>query len=172
MSKSLFEAFNKEVNVEELKKDVQATQDEQKEFEDVPHGTYNVTIEKMVQVMTKETNKPMLSVWFNIKDGKHKGQKLFMNQVIVSPYPIVIARKFLESLESGVDVKFEDYVQFYDTILDVFEAIEGKREYNIEFSENKGYDKFEIVGVFEAENVMLNERDIPESEDDEEDLPF
>ena len=81
-----------------------------------------------------------------------------MNQLIVSGFPIHLACEFLKSLESGVDVKFEDYGQFYSVILDVFEAIEGKKEYAVLFEDNKGYDKYSIDQVF---SVAGEDEEVP-----------
>lgn len=150
MGKSIFDKFNENVDLEGLQKDIEESSNNEGEFEDVPHGIYEVAIEKMEMVMTKKKpERPMLSVWFKILDGKYKNSRLFMNQLLTSAYPIHLSSEFLRSLESGVEVKFLDYGQFYDNILDVFEAVNGKKEYAVKFEDNKGYDKYTIDKVFD-----------------------
>lgn len=163
--KSIFDRFNEELDVESLKADIEAVKGNDKEYEEIPVGTYTVTIEKMEQVLTKKApERPMLSVVFGIIEGKYKNQKIFYNQLLTQPFPIHLSTKFLQSLESGVEVKFDNYTQYYDNILDVFEAIEGKKEYVLEYTKNKsGYDTYNIVGVFESEGITIegNEVNIP-----------
>lgn len=152
MSKNIFEKFNNNVDMEGLKKDIKESSENTGDFKDVPHGTYEVGIEKMEMVMTKKKpERPMLTVWFKILDGEHKNSRLFMNQLLTSGFPIHLSTEFLKSLESGVEVGFNDYGQYYDNILDVFEAIEGKKEYALKFEDNKGYDKYTIEQVFDVE---------------------
>lgn len=152
MSKAIFEKFNEKVDVEGLKNDIKESSENTGDFKEVPHGTYEVSIEKMEMVMTKKKpERPMLSVWFKILDGEFKNSRLFMNQLLTSGFPIHLSSEFLRSLDSGVDVGFEDYGQYYDNILDVYESIEGKKEYALKFEDNKGYDKFTIEQVFDAE---------------------
>ncbi|MMZ71209.1 hypothetical protein D1872_344940 [compost metagenome] len=54
-------------------------------------------------------------------------------------------------MDSGVDVKFENFGQFNDLVLDIHEAIDGVSEYAIEYGEEKGYNTFKIVDVFDAQ---------------------
>ena len=149
---SIFEAWNQAVDTEKLKKEVEEAAAGSTNYEEVPIGEYEVSIEKMELVATKETGKPMLSVWFNILTGEHKGQKIFMNQVITQGFQIHIANEFLRSLDSGIDVDFDgDYEHYNNTILDVMEAIDKKLEYMLDYGENKkGYNTFKIKEVFEA----------------------
>lgn len=94
---SIFEKWNQEVDQEKLKKEVEEAAAGSTSYEDVPVGEQEVSIEKMELVATKTTGKPMLSVWFNILTGAHKGQKIFMNQVITQGFQIHIANEFLRS---------------------------------------------------------------------------
>ena len=82
-NKNIFAQWDNAVDTEELQKDIQkAKEDGGGNYKEVPHGQYEVSIEKMELKATKNTNKPMVSVWFNIVSGEFKGQKIFMNQVI------------------------------------------------------------------------------------------
>ena len=152
MSKAIFEKFNAKVDVEGLKNDIKESSENTGDFKEIPHGTYEVAVEKMEMVMTKKLpERPMLSVWFKILDGEFKNSRIFMNQLLTSGFPIHLSTEFLRSLDSGVEVGFEDYGQYYDNILDVYEAIEGVKEYALKKEDNKGFDKFTIEQVFDVE---------------------
>ncbi len=149
---SIFEKWNQAVDTEKLKKEVEEAAQGSTNYEEVPTGEYEVSIEKMELVATKEAGRPMLSVWFNILTGEHKGQKIFMNQVITQGFQIHIANEFLRSLDTGVDVAFDgDYEHYNDTILDVMEVVDKQLEFLLDYGENKkGYNTFKIKEVFEV----------------------
>lgn len=153
---SVFSKFNNKIDKEQLKKDIQEAK-ENKGGADVPEGTYEVEIEKME---CKETSKhdPMLSVWFNIVTGEHKGHKLFANFVMqpTSQYFGFQMHKVIEFVESlGTDIQLEDntdLVVFETWVDDVFVEIQDQGlEYELEFSKDKkGYDVYKITEVFEG----------------------
>ena len=76
-----------------------------------------------------------------------------MNQVITQAFQIHIANEFLRSLDTGIDVHFDGkYSHYNNTILDIFEEVNGKLEYELDYGENrKGYNTFKITSVFEVE---------------------
>lgn len=122
-------------------------------FEKVPYDTYEVRIEKM-ELKESKNGDPMLAIQFKILSGQHKGRLIFMNQIIPQPFQIHIANDFMRSLDSGIDeIKFKDYGQYNDLVLDVAERIESQKlEYALAFGCNdKGFDTFTIKEVFEAE---------------------
>jgi hypothetical protein len=101
----------------------------------------------------KESSKgqPMLSIWFKIIAGDYKGQMIFMNQVINQGFQISIAKRFLLSLDAvdESEVTFEDYGQFNQLVLDVFEGA-GELEYLLEYGQNKnGFNTFKIMEVYD-----------------------
>lgn len=150
---SVFDKWNKAVD-SDFMKEVEAQENGQGgNFEQVPHGTYEVRIAKM-EVKASKNGDPMLAIQFKILEGKYKGQLIFMNQVILQPFQIHIANDFLRSLDSSIEIKFVDYSQYNDLTLDVAEAIDtAKLEYALEFGENeKGYNTFKIAEVFESED--------------------
>ena len=78
---------------------------------------------------------------------------IFMNQVITQGFQIHICNGFLRSLDTGVDVHFDDFVQYNDIIMDVVEKINILGlEYALEYGESKGYNTFKITEVFETNN--------------------
>lgn len=148
MATNVWEKFDKAIDTKALKEDA-AKATEQGDFPEVPHGTYEVKIEKLELVESK-SGKPMLSCWMKILDGQYKGQRLFYNQVMHVGFGIHKANEFLRSLDSDVDIEFESFKQFNDMVLNVHEAIDGVTEYAVEYGEEKGYNTFKIVDVFDA----------------------
>lgn len=159
MSEFDFSEFDDLVDLEGLEKDIESAAQNNGntgDFPDVPYGEYVVSIDKMELTMTKETKKPMLSVWFKILEGEHENSRIFMNQVVSQGFQIHIANEFLKSLDSDVDVKFSangGYKAYNDMILDVYESIStADLEYALKYGENKkGYKTFEITDVYEPE---------------------
>ena len=146
----MFEKWNSNVDLAGLQKDIKDAQDNNKEFEAVPHGEYEVKLDKLELKATKKGD-PMVSAWFTILEGQYKKQKLFMNQVVTQGFQIHIVNEFLRSMKTDIDVDFEDYKQYADLLLDVAEFCdENNLEFAIKYEDNKGYDKFTITEVFEG----------------------
>lgn len=153
-----FSKFDKMVDIDGLKKDIADAEANGggADFEDVPHGSYEVAIDKLELTETKKTGKPMASCWMKIvSDGEYKGQRIFMNQVITQGFQIHIMNAFLRSLlpeGSGIDVEFTGYADYNDLLLDIAEYVDGKFEYGLEYGENnKGFDTFQITDIFELD---------------------
>ena len=154
---NMFEKWNSNVDLKGLQEDVKKAQEEgdNREFEKVPHGEYEVKLDKLELKATKPTaktpNAPMVSAWFTIVEGKYKNSKLFMNQVVTQGFQIHIVNNFLKSLKTDLNIEFVDYLQYSDLLLDVAEFCDtNKLEFAIKYEDNKGYDKFTITEVFEA----------------------
>ena len=147
---NIFEKWNSNIDLAGLQQDIKDAQDNNKEFEAVPHGEYEVKLDKLELKATKKGD-PMVSAWFTILEGKYKKSKLFMNQVITQGFQIYIVNTFLKSMGTGVDVEFVDYKQYADLLLDVAEECDANNlEFAIKYEDNKGYDKFTITEVFEG----------------------
>ena len=145
---SIFDKWNNEIDTKGLAEDVKSASENKQEFKEVPHGTYEVKVDKM-EIKATQKGDPMASIWFKIVDGEYKNQRLFMNQVITQGFQIHIVNEFLRSLESNLDIEFVDYNQYNNLLLDILEDIDGKLEYALEYSENKGYNTFKIKEVFD-----------------------
>ena len=146
----MFEKWNSNVDLAGLQKDIKDAQDNNKEFEAVPHGEYEVKLDKIELKATKKGD-PMVSAWFTILEGKYKNSKLFMNQVVTQGFQIHIVNEFLRSMKTDIDVDFEDYKQYAELLLDVAEFCDANNlEFAIKYEDNKGYDKFTITEVFEG----------------------
>lgn len=146
----MFEKWNSNVDLKGLQEDVKKAQEDNKEFEKVPYGEYEVKLDKLELKATKKGD-PMVSAWFTILEGKYKKSKLFLNQVITQGFQIHIMNTFLKSMGTDLVVEFVDYKQYADLLLDVAEECDKNNlEFAIKYEDNKGYDKFTITEVFEG----------------------
>lgn len=149
MSKA-WEKFDKAIDVEGLQKDIQEAAQNGGNFREVPHGQYEVKIEKLELVESKAGD-PMVSCWMRVLVGEFKGSLIFMNQVITRGFQIHIANEFLRSLDSGLDVDFKTYSQYGQLLMDIHEEIDGELEYGLKYGEGKkGFSTYEITDVYEA----------------------
>ena len=143
----IFERFNQQIDTQKLNADAK----EVKEFKEVPHGEYNVAITKMEVKPTKDEQKLLLAIQLKVNDGEYKNGFIFYNQVITTSFGLHNANEFLRTLDSGVEIDFKDFKQYNNLVLDIFEKI-GKLEYTVEYAKNdKGYNTFKILEVFEKE---------------------
>ncbi len=146
----MFEKWNSNVDLTGLQQDIKDAQDNNKEFEAVPHGEYEVKLDKLELKATKKGD-PMVSAWFTILEGQYKKQKLFMNQVVTQGFQIHIVNEFLRSMGTDLAIEFVDYKQYAELLLDVAEECDANNlEFAIKYEDNKGYDKFTITEVFEG----------------------
>lgn len=151
---TIFDKWNKSIDVEGLKKDVAEADNNQNtgDYDEVPVGTYECKIEKMELKETKKGD-PMVSAWFKILSGDYKNQMMFMNQVITQGFQISIVKKFLKSLEA-VDadrIEFVDYGQFNDLLMDIMEAVDGNLEFLIEYKKSKkDFAVYTVKEVYEV----------------------
>lgn len=151
-----FDKINRSVDLEGLRKDVEnASANGTEDFPTVPAGKYEVALVSLEIKGTKKDNRPMLAASFKILSGEYKNQRLFMNRVIYGTKNdgnmIKSAVGWLNSLESGVDVAFQDYKQFADLVMEVAEAIDGKIEYAVDYDDSQ-FNSIKIVEIFDVEN--------------------
>lgn len=148
---NIFEKWNQAIDTDGMKKDIQDAAENKQEFAEVELGNYEVSVKQM-ELKASKKGDPMLSIQFKIlSNGKFKGQLIFYNQVLTTGFGIHNANEMLRSLDSGVDVEFNDYVQYNDLIDQVFDAIDSAGlEYELEYGENsKGFKTHKILQVFE-----------------------
>ena len=151
-----FDKINRSVDLEGLRKDVEnASENGTGDFPTIPAGKYEVALVSLEIKGTKKDNRPMLAASFKILSGEYKNQRLFMNRVIYGTKDdgrmIKSAVGWLNTLDSGVDVAFQDYKQFADLVMDVAEAIDGKIEYAVEYDDSQ-FNSIKITEVFDVEN--------------------
>lgn len=157
MSENIFEKFNNMFGAEGLaglQEDVASATSNTGDFVKVPHGDYEVKISKIeLGEVTNEQSAnygmPKVSVWFTIIAGEFKNQKIFMTQLVHKGFGIHKMNEFLNSLETGIPVQFENYVQYDALLKEIFDAVDGKAEYQLAYGENnKGYATYTIVQKF------------------------
>lgn len=152
MTMTIWEKFDQMVDTEGLKKDLKEVEENKVNYEEVPEGLYEVRIEN-IELKESNTKRPMVSIWMRILEGPYKNQMLFWNQVVDIGLGLHKVNEFLRSLDTGLNIEFENFRQYNELLMDVFEAIDGKLEYGVKYSKNsKGYSEFEITDVFEVEN--------------------
>ena len=145
--------INEKIDVKGLAEDVKeaAKNGGGGDFKEVPHGEYEVEVNKMELVLSKKGD-PMVSIWFKVVAGEHKGSLIFYNQVVTRDFQVHFANELLRSMETGLEIEFVDYDQYANLIMDVGEAINGKLEFALKYDENnKGYNTFDITEVFEVD---------------------
>lgn len=146
-----WEKFDKAIDVEGLAKDVAEAAENGASFKEVPHGQYEIGIEKL-ELGVSKAGDPMLTCWMKVLDGEYKGSLIFMNQVVTKGFQIHIANEFLRSLDSGLNIEFKTYSQYAQLLMDVHEAIDGKFEYALDYGEGKkGFNTYEITEIFAVE---------------------
>lgn len=127
-----FSAFDEQVDLNALQKEVQEADDSQ--FEDVPDGDYDVSFDKMEIKPTKKGDKLMFSVQCSILEGNQKGRKIFFNRTIsgntsqkwTNGMAIKSVCTWLDKLETDTVLEFINYSDFADCVLDIFQEVQGK----------------------------------------------
>lgn len=144
-----FEKYDEQIDLEGLKKDIE--ENTGGDFKEVPVGTYEVAITKL-ELGESKKNDPIVKIWFKILEGEYKNSIIFMNQVVTQGFQIHIVNDFLKSLETDIEIEFTSYAQYYQLLLDVFEAVNGNYEYALMYGKNKkGFNTYVIDEVFDVE---------------------
>lgn len=157
-NKNIFAQWDKAVYMEGLQKDIAEAKQNSSDnnFKEVPHGKYEVSIEKMELKATKKGD-PMVSVWMKIVSGDFKGSMIFMNQVITQGFQIHIVNEFLRSMiqdcPDAPDVEFKSYSQYSNLLMDIHELIAESFEYAVNYGQTKkGFNTFEITDIYALED--------------------
>lgn len=143
-----YSKFDSMIDLDGLKKDIEEAKEGKGEYAEVPHGTYEVEIAK-IELGESKKGDPMVKIWFRIINGEFENSILFMNQVVTKGFQIHIVNELLRSLGTGLDITFESFKQYSDLLMDVMEAVDGTKEYSLEYGEKKGYNTFKINEVFD-----------------------
>lgn len=149
---NIWDKFDNAIDTKGLAEDVKDAQENGASYRDVPHGDYEVAIDKMELIASKTNGDPMVTVWFKVLTGEFKGSRIFMNQVVTQGFQIHIVNEFLRSLDTGIDIEFVTYKQYGNLLMDVMEAVDGNLEFGLSYKEGKkGFSTYEITEVFEVE---------------------
>lgn len=148
-----FSAFDKQINLDQLKKDTEEIKKNggTGDFPKIPAGNYNAKVEKLELGATKD-GRPMLRAMFRITEGDYKKHCLFFNRVLFGTKNdanmIAGAMTWLESLEPSEDVGpivFDGYSDLAELVMDIAEDI-SDLEYEVEYDP----DEFNSVSIVEA----------------------
>lgn len=148
---NLWDKFDKAVDTAGLAADVKEAAENGANFREVPHGVYEVEVNKLELIESKKGD-PMVTVWFKVVDGEYKGCLIFMNQVITQGFQIHIANEILRQMTAeldGFNVEFKTYKQYGELLMDVREVIDGKFEFKLTFAEGKkGFSTYSIDEIY------------------------
>lgn len=151
MAENIWDKFDNAIDTKGLADDVKEAAENGQSYKEVPHGDYEVAIDKM-ELIASSKGDPMVTVWFKVLTGEYKGSRIFMNQVITQGFQIHIVNELLRSMDTGVDIEFVTYKQYGNLLMDVMEAIDGNLEFALSYKEGKkGFSTYEITEVFEVE---------------------
>ena len=145
-----FAAWNEQFGGEEAKKELQNAQAKDKEYKEVPNGTYICALEKLELGETKD-HRPMVKAQLRIMEGSHKKQCLFYNQVFTRGFPQHKALEFLRSLQifDDSEVDFDgNFETFNDLLLDMAEEA-ASMTFEIKKDMDGEYTRLQVTDVFD-----------------------
>lgn len=145
-----FDDFDAKFNSAALKQDLASVENNTTERKEVPLDTYEVKITKLELTASKTSGQPMVSCWFKIVNGEYTNQLIFANFVLSSGFGLHKCNEFLRSL-SSLPVTFESFKQYSMLLMDIMEEIDGKYEYQLNYSKNGNFNTYTIEDVFEVQ---------------------
>jgi hypothetical protein len=147
---NIWDKFDNAIDTEGLAGDVkEAAENGTGSFKEVPHGEYEVSVNKMELVASKKGD-PMVSIWFKVVSGDFKGSLIFFNQVITQGFQIHIVNELLRSMDTEQNIEFQTYKQYGNLLMDVMEEIDGELEFGLKYAKGKkDFSTYEITDVFE-----------------------
>lgn len=148
-----FNKFKAAFPADKMKKDIEAAKENNSDRENLPDGEYTVKLDKM-ELGESSKGAAMIKAQFRITKGDHKKQCIFVNRVLTGTkndgFMMIKANEFLESLDSGIDVAFEDWEQYNDLILGIAEAIQDDGlTYVVALDTDGKYQNMEIVDILD-----------------------
>lgn len=152
-----FSAFDKQVNVKQLKNDAAEIKKNggTGDFPELPAGTYVIKLDKLELGTTKD-KRPMMKGQFSIVEGEYKKRKIFVNRVVYGTKNdanmIANVLSFLESLAPSEDIGpfvFMGYAALAELIMDVAEDV-ADLTYEVEYDAD-AFNPISIKEVFEEE---------------------
>lgn len=156
MNNEMFAKFNEMFDAKQLKEDVENASHPVERVE-IPFGDYEVAISKLELGENEYEDSPsygcpQVTVCFKIVTGQYKGQRLFWSTNIFGQYAhlsIKNINEFLESLDSGIDIRFEDFKQYAEMLKAIFDEISERYEYQLAFGEgtSKKGSKFKTYNI-------------------------
>jgi hypothetical protein len=150
----IFDKFNKNIDVEEIKKQKEEARNGNKsgDFPDLPEGTYEGKLERM-EIKATKTGEPQFSAMLRITSGKYKKFCVFYNKKIAGTkadmWMISQVEDFVNKFEPENEIDFNgDYDNFNEQIMDAAEEICGMGvEFVLEYTDGKNGKKFSNVSI-------------------------
>lgn len=146
-----FKKFNQQFPADKMKQELKEAKENS--GSGLPDGEYTCKLDKM-ELGESSKHQLMIKAQFRIVKGDHKKQCIFKNCVLTGTkndgFMLYKANEFLDSLDSGEDVMFEDWEQYNDLILDIAEAVqEDNLQYVVQLTKNGQYQDFEIIDILD-----------------------
>ena len=136
------------------------------DFEEVPNGKYEVSLDSLE---LKESKKgfPMMAARFTILEGAFKNRKVFMNQLVLmgndkDAFRVHTCNVFLRSLASTLSTKvaFEG-LDAYDFLISSIATECANAEYLLELGDHNGFRTFKILERFDQAPVPTQPQTAP-----------
>ena len=148
-----FKKFNAEFPADQVKKQMKEAEENGGGGSELPDGEYKIKLDKM-ELAQSSKGALMIKAQFRIQAGDHKKQCIFVNRVLTGTkndgFMMIKAKEFLESLDSGIEIIFEDWEQFNDLILDIADAVKEDDLSYIAVLDTEGkYQNFDIIDVLD-----------------------
>ena len=151
-----FKKFNAEFPMDKMRKEMAEAAKNGGDFEKLPEAEYTCTLEKL-ELGESQKGNLMVKAQFRIVKGDHAKQCIFKNCILTGTkndgFMMLQAKKFLESLDSGIDIAFDGWDDFDAMLGDIIDAIsEDKLTYVISLKDNKKnpqYQDIEIVDIID-----------------------
>lgn len=146
-----FKKFNQQFPADKMKAELKEAKENS--GSNLPDGDYTCKLEKM-ELGESSKGALMIKAMFRIVKGDHKKQCIFKNCVLTGTkndgFMLHKANEFLDSLDSGIDVTFEDWEQYNDLILDIAEAVQDDGlQYVIGLDTDGKYQNMEIIDILD-----------------------
>lgn len=151
-----FKKFNAEFPMDKMRKEMAEAAKNGGDFEKLPEGEYTCILEKL-ELGESQKGNLMLKAQFRIQAGDHSNQCIFKNCILTGTkndgFMMLQAKKFLESLDSGIDIEFEGWEDFSDMVEDILTAItDDDLIYVLSLKDNKKnpqYQDIEIIDIID-----------------------
>lgn len=155
-----WDKFDKNVDMDEIKKDIEDAENGNGNRPDIPDDTYEVSVKKMELKQSKHGD-PMLSIWFQIEAGEFKGSLIFYNGVMQPAGQYLglqihnndVILRGLKAFEDD-EVKFNGFNDYNDLIMDIAEEVEENDDYHYKLKQstnakNKDFKDLEILELLD-----------------------
>lgn len=149
--------FDKKINVNEINDGIKELPEG--EFEELPDGKYEVSLDSAELKPTKKDGYPMLAMCFTIVAGEYENRKIFVNQVLVmgdenDKYRVKSCNELLIGLGSSQTVSFNSVKEYEELINAIDDECNGM-EYLIQKKsktskkDGKSYSSYKILEAYE-----------------------